>query len=135
MDQISIKTPNPECHLYWCLIEFVEWRYSQSCWYFRTLLGTSAPLTFSLVLSPVIPPPHVFMFSTIHTACNGGGGEGNQVVWRSSTGVYTAYLTRFRTYKIALPLQTKTSEGRGPERDQHLPPNPFTGQFLRKDDL
>ncbi len=35
MDQISIKTPNPKCRLYWCLIEFVYWRYSQSCWYFR----------------------------------------------------------------------------------------------------
>jgi hypothetical protein len=28
MDQISIKTPNPICRLHWCLIEFVEWRYS-----------------------------------------------------------------------------------------------------------
>jgi hypothetical protein len=23
----------------------------------------------------------------------------------------------------------------GPQRDKHLPPNPFTGRFLRKDDL
>jgi hypothetical protein len=29
MDQISIKTPNPKCRLYWCLIEFIDWRYSQ----------------------------------------------------------------------------------------------------------
>ncbi len=34
---ISIKTPNPKCRLYWCLIEFTDWRYSQSCWYFRPL--------------------------------------------------------------------------------------------------
>jgi hypothetical protein len=34
MDQISIKTPNPKCRLYWCLIECIDWRYSQSCWYF-----------------------------------------------------------------------------------------------------
>jgi hypothetical protein len=26
-------------------------------------------------------------------------------------------------------------EGKGPQTDKHLPPNPFTGQFLRKDDL
>ncbi len=38
MDQISKKRPNPECCLYWCLIEFIDWRYSQSCWYFRPLL-------------------------------------------------------------------------------------------------
>jgi hypothetical protein len=24
-----------KCRLYWCLIEFIDWRYSQSCWYFR----------------------------------------------------------------------------------------------------
>ncbi len=34
MDQITIKTPNPKCRFYWCLIEFIDWRYSQSCWYF-----------------------------------------------------------------------------------------------------
>ncbi len=29
MDQISKKTPSPKCRLYWCLIEFIDWRYSQ----------------------------------------------------------------------------------------------------------
>jgi hypothetical protein len=24
MDQITIKTPNPKCRLYWCLIEFID---------------------------------------------------------------------------------------------------------------
>jgi hypothetical protein len=37
-DQITIKTPNSKCLLYWCLIEFIDWRYSQSCWYFQPLL-------------------------------------------------------------------------------------------------
>ncbi len=23
---ISINTPNPKCRLYWCLIEFIDWR-------------------------------------------------------------------------------------------------------------
>ncbi len=44
IDEITIKTPNPKCRLYWCLIEFIDWRYSQSCWYFWPLLWTSAPL-------------------------------------------------------------------------------------------
>ena len=35
MDQITIKTPNSKCRLSWCLIEFIDWGYSQSCWYFR----------------------------------------------------------------------------------------------------
>jgi hypothetical protein len=55
MDQISIKTPNHKCRLYWCSIEFIDWRHSQSCWYVRLRLWTSAPLTFSLVHLP--PPP------------------------------------------------------------------------------
>ncbi len=33
MDEGTIKTPDPKCRLYWCLIEFVDWRYSHSCWY------------------------------------------------------------------------------------------------------
>ncbi len=41
--------------------------------------------------------------------------------------LYTVYLTRFRSYKIALPTQTK--EERGPPADKHLPPNPLTGQL------
>ncbi len=53
MEQISIKTPYPKCRLYWCLIEFIDRIYSQSCWYFQPLLWTSAPLTFSLVHLPL----------------------------------------------------------------------------------
>ncbi len=40
-DQITIKTPNTKCRIYWCLIEFIGWRYNQSCWYFRPLLWVS----------------------------------------------------------------------------------------------
>ncbi len=55
MDEISIKTPNLKCCLYWCFLELIDWRYSQSCWYFRLLLWTNAPLTFSLVAPPPLP--------------------------------------------------------------------------------
>jgi hypothetical protein len=37
MDKITKKTPSPKCRLYWCLIEFIDWRYSQSCCYCRPL--------------------------------------------------------------------------------------------------
>ncbi len=71
MDQISIKTPNPNCPLYWCLIKFIDWRYSQSCWYFRPLLWTSAPLTFRFFQESPSPKPLIItlgsfqIFSTI----------------------------------------------------------------------
>ena len=37
MDEGTIKTQNPKCRLYWCLIEFIDWRFSQSCSYFRVV--------------------------------------------------------------------------------------------------
>ncbi len=51
MDKGTKKTANPKCCLYWFLIEFIDWRYSQSCWYFQPLLWTVAPL------SSLWPPP------------------------------------------------------------------------------
>jgi hypothetical protein len=66
-----MKISNPKCRLHWCLIEFIGWRYRQSCWHFRPALRTIAPLTFSLVSS--LPPKY-----TVHTytVCKGGGGYG-----------------------------------------------------------
>jgi hypothetical protein len=52
----AMLKPNPKCRLYWCLIEFIYWRCSQSCWYFRPLLWKVAPLNFSLVHLPTFPP-------------------------------------------------------------------------------
>ncbi len=37
IDQLTIKTPHPKYRLYWCLIEFIDRRYSPSCWYFPVL--------------------------------------------------------------------------------------------------
>jgi hypothetical protein len=73
MDQITIMPPNPKCRLYWFLIEFSDWRYSQSCWYFLSLLWTSAPLTSHCWFTP---PPSLCTQSTqvcIYSVCNRGG--------------------------------------------------------------
>ncbi len=54
-------------------------------------------------------------------------------MWRTGEHLqefYTLYLTRFQTYKIALPPQTKPMRGGG-LRQINTPPSPFTGQFLR----
>ncbi len=85
MDQRSINTPNPKCRLYWCLIEFIDWRHRQSWWYFRTLLWTSAPRREGI----------------------------GRLCGQHIQEFYTVYLIRVWTYKIALPPQTKTYEGRG----------------------
>ncbi len=85
MDQITIKTPNPKCRLYWCLIDFIDWKYSQSCCYFRPALRSIAPLTFSLVGSPTLPlfPVWISTYTVVFTRlqCVRGGG-----VWAHSKG-------------------------------------------------
>jgi hypothetical protein len=57
-----------------------------------------------------------------------GGGGGEDHILKEFN---TLYLTRFRTYKIALSPQTKTEEGRGFQTDKHLPQSPFKGQLFR----
>ncbi len=51
----TVETPNPKSRFYWCLTEFIDWRYGKSCWYFWSALYTIAPLTFSLSSSPPFP--------------------------------------------------------------------------------
>ncbi len=74
---INYKHTKTKCRLYWCLIEFVDWKYSQSCWYFRPSFVTIAPLTFSLVH---IPPPTLSKVKVqyIQTVC---GWEGAGWCW------------------------------------------------------
>ncbi len=57
MDQISTKTPNPKCRLYWSLIEFIDWRYGQSCWYFRPPLVNKRPSNLLTGSPTPLPPP------------------------------------------------------------------------------
>ncbi len=67
---------NSKCRIYWCLIEFIDWRFNQSCWYFRPLLWTSAPLTFSMVHLPPHPPSLCVWISTgvhVFIQCVTGG--------------------------------------------------------------
>ncbi len=60
----------------------------------------------------------------------GTRGEGIGLCGKHLQELFTVYLTRFRIYKIALPLKQKTEKGRVPHTDIYLPPSPFTGQFL-----
>ncbi len=82
MDTLTIKTPNPKCRLCWCLIEFIDWRHSQSCWYFRSALRTIAPLT-SLWLASSRPPLPCTWISKLYTGslycvCKRGGSMGSK---------------------------------------------------------
>ncbi len=93
------KDTKTKCRLYWCIIEFIDWRYSQSCWYFRPSLVNTAPVTFSLVLKYSINKDSVWQWE----------GMGDvELCWRPySAGVNHSVSDRFSTYKIAFPPQTK----------------------------
>ncbi len=57
-----------------CLSEFIDWRFSQSCWYFRPSFVNCCP---SNLLSRSIPPPPscVSKYTLyMYTLCVGGGG-------------------------------------------------------------
>jgi hypothetical protein len=116
MDEGTINTPYPKCRLYWCSIEFIDWRqwrYSKSCWCFRPILWTLAPLP-SLWPPPALPPFQSQL--TLYTDSVwlwGGGGRRRRgvlscVVDHILQKFSTLFLTSFRTYKIATPPQTKT---------------------------
>jgi hypothetical protein len=65
----------------------------------------------------------------------GGGGVLNHVGDHILQEFNILYLTRLRTYRIARPPQTKTWEGRWPQKDKQLPQSPFTGHFFDDDIL
>ncbi len=115
MDQITIKTPNPKCRLYWCLICRVYRLENGDTVSHVGIFDPSYKLP-SLQFTPPPPSPLRLCGEHIHVQ-------------------EYVYLTRFRTYKIVPPPQTKTWEGRGPQIDKQLPPSTFTGKFLRKADI
>ncbi len=110
LNQITIKTPKPKCRLDWFLIEFIDWRYTQSCWYFKLLLWTSAPITFSLVHLPSLP----VWISTgvcIYTVCNTGGRD--RVVWRAYTGVIHCVFDQIPNLQNCFTTPNKNLGGKG----------------------
>ncbi len=54
---INYKETKTKCRLYWYLIEFIDWRYSQQCWYF---LPNFVNYCLYNLLSGSLPPPSPF---------------------------------------------------------------------------
>ncbi len=53
-NKLNYSDTKCKCRRYWCFIEFIDWRNSQSCWYFRPSFVDycpSNPFSYS-------PPPH-----------------------------------------------------------------------------
>ncbi len=101
-DQLTIKTPNPKWRLYWC---------KDTVGHVGIFDPSFRPSNL-LTGSPPSPPPLPCVISTVQgyeyvlMQCVTGGGIG--LCGEHLQDLYTVYLTRFRTYKVALPPQTKT---------------------------
>jgi hypothetical protein len=93
---INYKDTKAKCRrLNWCLIEFIDWRYSQSCWYFRPSFVNFYPSN--------LPNPFPKSKYSKYRQCLAGRGVGvlSCVGDHILQECNTLFLTRFRTYKIA----------------------------------
>jgi hypothetical protein len=97
------------------LLVFIDWRYSQSCWYFRPSFVNYRP---SNLLSG--SPPHPSLLPKVKDIewLREGKGVLSCVGDHIHQDLNTLFLNGFRNYKIAIPPQTKTYEGRGPQTDK-----------------
>ncbi len=112
---IKYKDTKTKFRLYLCLIEFIDWRYSQSCWYCRPSFVNYCSSNLLFGSPPPLPKVQV---QYIQTVCGWEGVVGGGGCWvvletifcRSLTPLY---LARFRTYKIASPPPNRNLGGEG----------------------
>ncbi len=100
-----------------CFTDFIDWRYILSWLVFSTQLVnccshgrrnyTCVLLPIYLLSDPPLPKLNVQYIQTVCAVGGGGGGGLNCAVDHILQEFYTMSLTRFRTYKIASPPQTK----------------------------
>jgi hypothetical protein len=111
---INCKDAKTKCRLYWRLIEFIDWRFSQSCWYLRPSF-VSYCLSNLLSGSPAPPPPFLKSKYSMYRQCVAGSGWGvlscveNHILQEFNI----LFLTRFRTYEIATTPPSKNLGGDG----------------------
>ncbi len=99
MYQITIKIPSPKFRLYWCFIEFIDWRDSQSYWYFRP---SFVNFVFDQILNlqnsfttPNRPPAVKSLYMTIFKKSRPLGLESILVIWSMTSKQHLPNLTDF----------------------------------------
>jgi hypothetical protein len=106
MDEGTTKTQIIKCRLYWCLIEFLK---TGSTVNHIGLFDLSCKLLPLYFLSD-LPHPSPLPLQYLQTVSGCGKGVGRVLsyvvdhIWQEFN---TVFLTRFRTYKISTPPQTK----------------------------
>ncbi len=78
--QINYKETKTKCRLYMCFIEFIDWRYSQTCWYFRPSFVSHCPSNLLYGTPPPTSPFSKSKYSIYRQCVSGRGGGGCWVV-------------------------------------------------------
>ncbi len=117
---INDKDTKTKCRLYWCLKKFIDWRQAAML-EISTQLCELLPLQPSLwFTSPPPLPPFPKSKYSLYRQREAGRGRGGVLSCVGDLILQefdTLFLTRFRTYKIALPLLNKSLGGEGvPDR-------------------
>ncbi len=81
----NYKDTNPKCRLYWCLIEFTDWRYIQSVMLVNFV--KYFPSIFSLVHLPRLPCVNKYRYIQSIQCVTGGGYRG----WGCVKSIYRRY--------------------------------------------
>ncbi len=80
---INYEDEKTKCRLCWCLIQFIDWRYSQSSWYFRPSFVNYCPsnLLSGLPLPPLPSFPSFPKSSRVQTVCGWEGVGDVELCW------------------------------------------------------
>ncbi len=111
IDQLTMKTPNPKCRLYWWLKEFLEWDTVSHVGIF----DPSCKLAPLYLLSSSPPPPlpfvskyrSIYNIHTFYTVCNRGWG-GDGVMWRAYSGIIHCVFDRIPNLQNCFTTPNKT---------------------------
>jgi hypothetical protein len=136
---INYKDTKSKFRLHLCLIEFINWRYSQSCWYFRPSFVKYCPCNL-LSGSPPPVPPSPFPKSKYNIYRQSVSGKG----WWKGGGCWVVLETIFcrsltlcfwpdsEPTKLLYHPKHKNLGGEGAwlRQIKHLPQRTFTGQFF-----
>ncbi len=128
----SCKDTKTKCRLYVCLIEFIDWRYSQSCWYFLpSFVNYCVPL-YSNLLSGSPPPLPPSQSKRQRVAGKGCWVVLETICFRS---LPLCFRPDSESTKLLFHPKHKLKRGGGLRQINTMPQSPYTGKLFLYNDI